>query len=100
MKTLTFKSVKKEILPILKRQGVTKAAFFGSFARGEAKKQSDIDLLIQFKGSKSLLDLVGLRFELEEKLGKKVDLLTYNAIRPRLKKYILKEQKIIYGKRS
>src|SRR3989304_6186416 len=100
MKTLTFKSVKKEILPILKRQGVTKAAFFGSFARGEAKKQSDIDLLIQFKGSKSLLDLVGLRFELEEKLGKKVDLLTYSAIHPRLKKYILKEQKIIYGKRS
>ena len=100
MKTLTFKVVKKEIVPILKRQGVAKAAFFGSFARGEEKNKSDIDLLIKFKGSKSLIDLVGLRFELEKKLGKKVDLLTYNAIHPRLKKYILKEQKIIYGKRS
>ena len=100
MKTLTFKVAKKEIVPILKRQGVAKAAFFGSFARGEAKNKSDIDLLIKFKGSKSLIDLVGLRFELEEKLGKKVDLLTYGAIHPRLKRHILKEQKIIYGKRS
>lgn len=100
MKTLTFKTAKKEILPILKRQGVAKAAFFGSFARGEAKKKSDVDLLVQFKGEKSLLDLVELRFELEKKLGKKIDLLTYNSIHPRLRKYILKDQKMIYGKRS
>lgn len=100
MKILTFKIAKKEITPILRRRGVAKAAFFGSFARGEAKKTSDIDLLVGFKGDKSLLDMVGLRFELEKKLGKKVDLLTYGAIHPRLKKYILKDQKLIYGKRS
>lgn len=100
MKILTFQIAKKEITPILKKRGVAKAAFFGSFARGEATKRSDIDLLVRFKGSRGLLDLVGLRFELEKKLGKKVDLLTYGAIHPRLKRYILKDQKLIYGKRS
>lgn len=87
-------------MPVLKRQGVTKAALFGSAARGEAKKKSDVDILIKFKGQKSLLDLVRLQFELEEKIAKKVDLLTYNSIHPLLKKIILGEQKVIYEKRS
>ena len=100
MKTLTFQIAKKEIVPILKRQGVVRAAFFGSFARGEAKNKSDIDMLVKFKGEKSLLDVVGLRFELEKKLGRKVDILTYNSIHPLLRDSILKEQKIIYGKKS
>ncbi|MFH1412504.1 MAG: nucleotidyltransferase family protein [bacterium] len=94
------KDIKKKILPILKRREVTKAAIFGSFARGENKKNSDIDLLIKFKKEKSLLDLVKLKFELEDKVGKKIDLLTYNSIHPLLKNIILKEQKIIYEKRS
>lgn len=92
--------IKKKILPILKRQGVTKAAIFGSFARGDNKKRSDIDLLVNLKKDKSLLDLVGLKLDLEKKLNKKVDVLTYNGINPRLKDIILKEQKIIYEKRS
>ena len=92
--------IKRKIVPILKRQGVTKAALFGSIVRGEAGKKSDIDILIEFEGRKSLLDLVRLQFILEEKLGKKVDLLTYGGIHPLLKDIILKEQKIIYEKRS
>ncbi len=87
-------------MPILKRQGITKAAFFGSVARGEATKKSDVDVLVRFKGQKSLLDLVGLQFELEEKLGRKVDLLTYNSIHPLLRDIILKEQQIIYEKKA
>lgn len=96
---MTINTIKKKILPILKRQGVTKVALFGSVVRGEMKKRSDIDILIRFKGGKSLLDLVRLEFDLEKKLGKKVDLLTYNSIHPLLKKIILNEQKIIYEKR-
>lgn len=91
--------IKKNILPILKRQGVTKAAFFGSLARGELKKDSDIDILVNFKKDKTLLNLIGLKLELQEKLGRNVDVLTYNGINPRLKKIILNEQKIIYEKR-
>lgn len=97
---MTVESIKKQIVPILKRQGVTKAALFGSIVRGEAKKNSDIDILVKLKGDKTLLDLVGLKFELEDKLGKKVDVLTYGGISPHLKDIILNEQKIIYEKRS
>ena len=96
---MTTKSIKKQIMPILKRQGVIKAALFGSIARGEMKKNSDIDILVKLKKGKSLFDFVGLKLELEEKLGKKVDLVTYSAIKPRLKDIILKDEKIIYEKR-
>lgn len=93
---MTKQSIKKQIVPILRRQGVTKAAFFGSFATGKARKRSDIDILVNLKKDKSLLDLVGLKLELEEKLGRKVDVLTYNGIHPLLKDRILNEQKVIY----
>ena len=68
--------ITKIIVPILKKNGVVKAGIFGSYARGEAKKSSDIDVLIKFKGRKSLLDLVGVERELEEKTKKKVDVVT------------------------
>lgn len=66
-------AIKKKIIPILKRQGVTKAALFGSVVRGEAKKGSDIDILIKYENgsNKSLLDLVRLQFELEKKWAEK-----------------------------
>jgi predicted nucleotidyltransferase len=96
----TTQSIKKQIVPILKRQGVTKAALFGSCARDEMKKRSDIDILVNLTKDKSLFDFVGLKLELEKKLGKKVDLVSYGAIKPRLKDIILKDEKIIYEKRS
>ena len=59
-------TIKKKILPILKRHDVKRAAIFGSFARGEAKANSDVDLLIEYKSKdKSLFDLVDLKSELE-----------------------------------
>ncbi|MFH1564837.1 MAG: nucleotidyltransferase family protein [bacterium] len=93
---MTLETIKNEIAPILKRQGVLKAAVFGSAARGEMKKNSDIDILIKYRGKRSLLDLIRLEFELEEKLGRKIDLLTYKSIHPLLRDIILKEQKVIY----
>ena len=97
---MTTQTIKDKIMPIIKRRGLTKVALFGSVARNEAKPKSDVDILIKFKGQKSLLDLVKLEFEFEEKLGKKVDILTYDSIHPLLKDTILKEQKVIYEKRS
>ena len=97
---MTTQTIKKQIVPILKRQGVTKAALFGSVVRGEAKKRSDIDLLVNLQKSKTLLDLVGLKLKLEERLGRKVDVLSYNGIHPLLKDRILNEQKIIYERRK
>ncbi|MFP4539840.1 MAG: type VII toxin-antitoxin system MntA family adenylyltransferase antitoxin [Candidatus Paceibacterota bacterium] len=95
---MTFDSLKKEINPILERQGVNKAAIFGSFASGEAREDSDIDIVVSFEEEKSLFDLVGLKLELEDKLKRKVDVLTYNGLNHRLKEGILKEQRIIYEK--
>ena len=80
------------ILQILKKHEVKKASLFGSIVREELAIDSDIDLIIEFKGDKSLLDLAALQIELEEKLKLKVDVLTYNSIHPLLKDQILAEQ--------
>lgn len=88
---LTIKKIAKVAVPILKRSGVLKASIFGSYARGEAKKNSDIDLLIQPPKGMGL-EFVGLKLDLEKKMRKKVDLLTYQSISPYLKEYILADE--------
>ena len=64
---------------------------FGSYARGEQKKESDVDIVVRFREGASLFDLVGLADFLEEKLGIKVDVVSERAIRPELKDHILKD---------
>jgi predicted nucleotidyltransferase len=85
----------RQIIPVLKRFGVKRASLFGSSARGEDREDSDIDILVEFEVGKSLLDLAGLKIELEEVLGRRVDLLTFKSLHPLLKDKILKEQKPI-----
>lgn len=93
---ITLSSIKKRVLPILKRHAVKHASIFGSFARGDAKANSDVDLLIEYATEdKSLFDLVNLKFELEEMLKRKVDIVTYNSIYWRLRDQILSEQVVI-----
>jgi len=83
---------KEIIVEILLKHEVRKASLFGSLVREEMTIDSDIDLIIEFKGDKSLLDLAALKIELEETLKLKVDVLTYNSIHPLLKNQILAEQ--------
>ncbi|GGK36686.1 nucleotidyltransferase [Caldalkalibacillus thermarum] len=82
------------IKPILQEKyNVRKIGVFGSFARGEQTGKSDIDILVEF--SKPIgLDFVELKNFLEKTLGKKVDLVTVNALKPQLKEVILSE--VIY----
>ncbi|MCZ7355650.1 MAG: nucleotidyltransferase family protein [Candidatus Methanoperedens sp.] len=87
--------IKDKILNALRRNDVKRASLFGSVVRGELTDESDIDLLVEFRGRKSLLDLVGLKLELEEVLKRKVDVLTYNSLHPLLKDRILREQEVI-----
>lgn len=89
---LTIADIKRKAVPLLKKNDVVKAGIFGSYARGEAKKRSDVDILIKQEGRKGLLNLVNLQFKLEEKLGRKVDLLDYSAVHPLLKKYIFEDE--------
>lgn len=77
---------------ILQQNGIIRAAFFGSIVRGELTDESDIDILVEFEGHKSLLDLAGLKLDLEDALERPVDLLTYRSIHPLLKERILAEQ--------
>jgi predicted nucleotidyltransferase len=92
---VNFEEFNRQIIPSLKRFGVKRASLFGSLARGEDREDSDIDILVEFEAGKSLLDLAGLKIELEELLGRRVDLLTFNSLHPLLKDKILKEQKPI-----
>jgi len=80
------------ILEILKKHEVKKASLFGSTVREEMTEDSDIDILVEFQGTKSLLDLARLKIELEEVLKCRVDVLTYNSLHPLLEKQILSEQ--------
>lgn len=89
---LDIEKIKKKIIPILKRNSVTKAGIFGSYARSEQKKDSDIDILIEILKPISLLDFAGLKLELEDVLGRKVDLVEYNSIKPLIKKHVLDEE--------
>jgi uncharacterized protein len=87
------------LIELCHQNDVSMVGVFGSMARGEAKKRSDIDLLVRFSKRKSLLATVRLERELSEALGRKVDLLTEAAISPYLRERILKELQVVYEKR-
>ena len=92
IKNSKLKNTEKKIVSILKSNGVVKAGIFGSYARGEAKKNSDIDILVDIKKDISLLDFVGIKLDLEKVLKRKVDLVEYSTIKPLLRGRILQEQ--------
>jgi uncharacterized protein len=84
--------LKPKLIPILVRHEVSRAAIFGSVAAGTANEASDLDLLIEFKGEKSLLDLISLKLDLQEKLNRKVDVLTYRSLNPLIKEKVLRQE--------
>ncbi len=102
MGKLKLSEIKSKSIPILKKHGIKKAAIFGSYIKGTQTKESDIDILIEFKDleNKSLLDLIGLEQELEDFFNESVDVITYNSIHPLLKDSILKEQEVFYEEKS
>lgn len=84
--------IKTKIIEILGKYKIKRAGLFGSYTRGEQRKNSDIDILIQPTKDMSLLDLSELKIELEKILGKRVDLVSYKYIHPYLKNKILKSE--------
>ncbi len=92
-------SDQKEVFQVLKEQerklrdlGVRRWGLFGSFARGEQGKQSDVDILVEFlPGKKTFDNFMNLAFLLEEILGRKVDLVTPESLSPYIGPAILKE---------
>jgi len=86
----------KTIVASLKKEGAKKIALFGSYSRGEEKKSSDVDIIVEFSKTKSLFEFVGIEQELSEKTGRKIDLLTENSISPYLIDRIKKEMVELY----
>lgn len=86
-----IEEIKKKAVPILKEAGATRSSLFGSVVRGEARGDSDIDMLVELPRDISLFDFVDLQLKLEQVLNRKVDLGEFSTIKPRLRDYILKE---------
>ncbi len=89
---------RERILAILKQQkrqlrkfGVRSMSLFGSIARNQARKRSDVDLLVAFERPVGLFEFVRLQLYLEELLGRKVDLVTPEALRKELREHIMQE---------
>jgi uncharacterized protein len=90
-------AVNTSIINYLRPFGPERIGLFGSFARKEDTSESDIDILVKFKNTISLLDLAKIHRELSQILGKKVDLVTESSIKnERLRKYIYDDLKIIF----
>ncbi len=88
------------ILPILEPYGVKWIALFGSAVRGEATRQSDIDILVDFEEPRrkplGLFKWVELEEELGKRLGRKVDLVSNAALNKHIRPYVEKEMVVIY----
>ena len=87
--------IKTKILPLLQSHGVSRVGLFGSAARGEMNESSDIDILVDIKKDISLLEFIDIKQKLEEKLGRNVDLVEYQALKPALKNQILQSQVVL-----
>ena len=79
------------IRAIASRHGATRVRAFGSVARGESSQNSDLDLLVDLEPGRSLLDLIAIKQDLEDLMGRRVDVVTENSLSPYIRDSVLKE---------
>jgi uncharacterized protein len=82
---------RERVLQIAAKHGAHHVRVIGSVARGEAKPDSDVDLLVDLEPERSLLDHAALMIELEALLGRKVDVATERGMRPRIRERVLRD---------
>ena len=80
-----------EILHVARSHGALRVRIFGSAARGEAGPKSDLDVLVDLEPGRRLLDIVALKQDLEDLLGRKVDVVTEAAVSPYIREEIVRE---------
>jgi predicted nucleotidyltransferase len=80
-----------EILRIAASHGARDVRVFGSLARGEARPDSDIDILVKLDPGRSLLDIIAIKQDLEDLMGCDVEVVTEAAISPYIREQVLKE---------
>jgi len=86
-----LKNKRNEILRLAIEHGAKNVRIFGSVARGDARPDSDIDILIDLEPDRSLLDRIGLKYDLEDLLGRKVDVVTEKALHTYIREKVLKQ---------
>jgi len=86
-----LKAKREEILRVCAKYGAHNVRVFGSVARGEADELSDIDFLVELEPGRSLFDLGGLQYDLEQLLGCWVDVVTERGLKPRVRERVLRE---------
>lgn len=86
-----LKRYRAEILRLAAAHGATDVRVFGSVARGEATEASDIDFLVRMSPGRSLFDVGGLLMDLQDLLGRRVDVVTESGLRPRIRDQVLRE---------
>jgi predicted nucleotidyltransferase len=88
-----LKDRREDILRIAAQHGAHNVRVFGSVARGEARPDSDVDLLVDMEAGRSLFDLGGLLMDLQALLGREVDVVTDKGLRDRIRARVLREAK-------
>ena len=94
-----LEKIKEIVTPIFKANNIEFAGVFGSFARGEQKADSDVDILVKFAGSPTFAGYFKVNEAVKEALGREVDLITIGAVNKYLKPQIDKDLQVIYGQR-
>ncbi len=83
----------RKLAGIARKHGAVRASLFGSFARGDARPDSDLDVLVELETGRSLLDLVRLERELKDVLGLQVDVVTPKSLHPLILERVMAERK-------
>jgi predicted nucleotidyltransferase len=98
---LRRKGLEEKLAEICRKNDIVFMAIFGSFARGEQNRKSDIDIAIEFErnSEKSLLDLVRIENELRKVFKRKVDLGIFSSLNPYIVEDVKNEMRVIYEKR-
>ena len=96
---MTLEELKNKTKPVFDKYRIKYAGVFGSFARDEARSNSDVDIMIDYHRPFSLLDLIGLENDLKDLLQKKVDVVTENGASKYMKPSMLRDLKVFYGQR-
>ena len=91
MKIKELKEKREQILAIAQRYGAQRIQLFGSSARGESGRESDVDFLIELEPGRTLLDIIAMKQDLEDLLQRKVDVLTKGAVSPYLRDEIVSQ---------
>jgi len=82
---------RQQIIELAKRRGANRVQVFGSMARGQATATSDVDFLVEMRSGTSAFALGGLLMDLQDLLGRRVDMVTPKALHPAIREKVLKE---------